>query len=392
MTGARRVTFGIGALAGTSTGPDGTPDLPLDLGPHHPSAHGLMRLHLELDGARIVTAEPEIGFLHRGAEKLFEVRDYRQAVVLANRHDWLSAFNNEIGIVLAVERMLGMVVPERATWTRTLLAELGRVLNHLSFLGAYPWEHGGTSPAYYAYREREAVQRVLEEASGGRMHVMANRVGGLREDVPDGWLDHVRAAVRTVRHGLDPLTRLVHDDPTFRARTRGVGVLTREAVEQHGVSGPLARAAGLDLDLRRDDPYLAYADLHDAGVLRVVTRNDGDALARFEVLHDQVLVSLDLVEACAERLEEIGPGPVNLKLPKVLRAPEGHTYSWTENPLGVNGYLLVSRGEKTPWRLKLRTASFNNVSALGEVLVGADIADLVAVVSSFFFVIGDVDK
>ncbi|CAB4846662.1 unannotated protein [freshwater metagenome] len=392
MGALREVTVGVGAASLGFSSPDGTRDTPLDLGEHHPAAAGLVRIRLVLDGDRIVSAEPRIGFMHRGAEKLFEVRDYRQAVVLANRHDWLSAFCNELGIVLAVERMLGMEIPERATWARTLLAELNRVLNHLAFLGAYPLDSGAITPAYYAYHEREAIQRVMEEASGGRMHYMANRVGGLREDLPEGWLGRARSALDTVRAGLSPLETLIGADSQFAERTRGIGVLTREQVEQYGVSGPIARASGVDMDLRRDEPYLAYAELTRLGALRIVTRTAGDCLARFEVLLDQVFASLDLATACLDRLDELGAGPVNLKLPKVLKAPEGHTYCWTENPLGLNGYLLVSRGEKTPWRLKLRSASFNNLSVLGEQLAGERLTDVVTIMGSMFYVVGDLDK
>ncbi|MGD9954903.1 MAG: NADH-quinone oxidoreductase subunit D [Candidatus Nanopelagicales bacterium] len=368
---------------------DGLPTQGLDLGAAHPSSHGVIQLRIVVDGDRIVEAEPRIGFLHRGAEKLFEVRDYRQAMMLANRHDWLSAFGNELGIALAVERMLGMEVPERAVWLRTLLAELGRAYVHLAFLGAFPVAAGAGTP-YPLAAEREALQQVLEEATGGRMHLMFNRVGGLREDVPESWTSHVRALLPLLRSGLARTAEWLASDAVAGA-ARGVGVLTPEQVSAYGVSGPMARAAGVDLDLRRDDPYLAYASLADDGVLRVVTRPDGDALARLQVLHEQALVSLDLVAACADRLDALGPGPVNLKLPKVLRAPEGMTYVWTENPLGTSGWLLVSRAEKTPWRLALRSASFSNVAVLGELLVGARVADLVTILATCPYVVGDID-
>src|SRR5215813_4929760 len=176
-----------------------TEDMVLNIGPQHPSTHGVLRLRLTLDGEQILAAEPIVGYMHRGAEKLLEVRDYRQIIVLANRHDWLSAFSNELGVVLAVERMLGMEVPTRAVWTRTLLAELNRVLNHLMFLGSYPLELGGITPVFYAFREREVLQNVMEEVSGGRMHYMFNRVGGLKEDLPAGWATRAREAVAAVR-------------------------------------------------------------------------------------------------------------------------------------------------------------------------------------------------
>jgi len=171
-----------------------------------------------------------------------------------------------------------------------------------------------------------------------------------------------------------------------------VGVLSRELVDAYGVSGPIARAAGVDFDLRRDEPYLAYDELLREGVLQVAVRDEGDCHARFGLLLDQVKVSLDVAEFCVDRLRSLGTGPVNVRLPKILKVPEGATYAWTENPLGINGYYLVSRGEKTPWRMKLRTASFNNIAVLPEVLTGCLVADMVAILGSMFFVVGDIDK
>ena len=361
-------------------------DVVLDLSPLHPSTHGGLRLALTLDGDRIVTAEPLVGYMHRGAEKLFEARDYRQILMLANRHDWLSAFANELGIALAVEQMMGLEVPARAVWLRTLLAELNRVLNALMFLGTYPLEIGAAAPLFSALREREALQHVMEEATGGRVHYMFNRIGGLLTDVPAGWVDRTRAVVaevRTrVRADLDPVIRT---DEVLAARTVGIGVMGLDVISSYGVSGPIARASGFDVDLRRDDPYLAYADLD----VPVVLGSAGDAHERFRCLLDQVYVSLDLVDTCLDRLPG---GPVNVKLPKTVRAPEGHIYVWTENPLGAMGYYLVSRGERAPYRLAMRTASSNNVSALPAVLPGTRVADLVTVLASMFFVVGDVDK
>jgi NADH-quinone oxidoreductase subunit D len=382
-------TVGIGSGAGELA----TTDMVLNIGPQHPATHGVLRLRLTLDGEQIVDCEPIIGYMHRGAEKLFEVRDYRQIIVLANRHDWLSAFANELGVVIAAERMLGMEVPVRAIWARTLMAELNRVLNHLMFLGSYPLEVGAITPIFYSFREREAIQEVMEEISGGRMHFMFNRVGGLKEDLPAGWLDRVSDAVVGVRRRLPAMRDMILGNEIFIARTRGVGVLDAETVHAYGVSGPIARASGVDTDLRRDEPYLAYGELfRDGGPGRVITRTEGDCYARFAVLAEQVSVSLELVDVCVDQLRSLPQGPINLKLPKVLKVPEGHTYCWTENPLGLNGYYLVSRGEKTPWRLKLRSASFNNIAMLPELLRGCLIADMVAILGSTFFVVGDVDK
>ncbi len=385
--GSRQVEIGLGA------GGLATADMVLNIGPQHPATHGVLRLRVVLDGERIVSAEPIVGYMHRGAEKLFEVRDYRQILVLANRHDWLSAFSNELGVVLGVEQMLGMEVPERAVWARTLLAELNRVLNHLMFLGSYPLELGAITPIFYAFREREELQAVMEEASGGRMHYMFNRVGGLKEDLPAGWLGRVSHAVAEVRRRLPDLRNMLVDNEILIGRTRGVGVLGTDMIRAYGVSGPIARASGLDLDLRRDQPYLAYAELFAAGGPgRVVTRTAGDCQARLEVLLEQTEVSLDLADACVDRLRSLPRGPINVRLPKVLRVPEGERYTATENPLGLNGYYLVSRGDRTPWRLKLRSASFNNIAVLAPMLPGQIVADMVAILGSMFFVVGDIDK
>src|SRR5689334_11643517 len=350
-------TVGIGGAAEST-------DMVLNIGPQHPATHGVLRLRLVLDGERIASAEPVIGYMHRGAEKLFEARDYRQILMLANRHDWLSAFANELGICLAVERMMGLEVPPRAVWLRTLLAELNRVLNALMFLGTYPLEIGASAPLFSALREREAIQHVMEEATGGRIHYMFNRIGGLLVDVPAGWVDRTRAVVEDVRSRvraeLDPVIRT---DPVFVERTTGIGIVSPDTVSSYGMSGPVARAAGFDMDLRRDDPYLAYGELD----VPVVLGENGDCYDRFRCLLDQVHVSLDLAEACLDRLPG---GPVNVKLPKTVRAPEGHIYVWTENPLGAMGYYLVSRGDRAPYRLAMRTASFNNVSALPAILPG----------------------
>jgi NADH-quinone oxidoreductase subunit D len=354
------VVAGVGpAAAGT--------DLTLELGAHHPSTHGSLRLRLVLDGDVVVSGEPVVGALHRGAEKLFEVRDYRQVLMLANRHDWLSAFNNEVGIALAVERLLRMEVPARATWLRTLVCEVNRVLSHLMFLG-------------YLDRRfvqlRAPLQHVLEEATGGRVHVVWTRVGGVHGDVPGGWVDRCRTALASVRDDLSEV------DLTALA---GVGVLTPEVALAHGVSGPVARASGVDLDLRRDDPYLAYPELE----VPVLLGTEGDAATRFDLLLQQVRASVDLALECLDRLPD---GPVDVKLPKNLRVPVGSTYAWTEAPSGIAGYHLVSRGATTPWRLAMRTASFSNVSALPSVLPGCRVQDLPAVLASFFFVVGDIDK
>jgi NADH-quinone oxidoreductase subunit D len=375
---SEHLTVGVGAGA-RHLGVDRV----VDLGPLHPSAHGAYRLRLTVRGPAddpvIVEADPLVGHLHRGAEKLFEVRDYRQVLTLANRHDWLAAFCNELAVALAVERMTGMDVPVRAQWLRTLLCELNRLMAHLVFLA--PLTRSGaeaTEGTTAALRGREAVQAVLEEASGGRVHFMFNRIGGLREDVPAGWTDRVATALSTV--DLDVIGAHAVTD-----RLTGIGVLPRESALALGVTGPIGRASGVDLDLRRDDPLPAYRELD----VRPVVRTEGDALARVRCLVDEARLAVELATRCLERLPG---GPVNVRLPKAVKAPEGSVYTWVEAPLGTSGVHLASRGEKTPWRLKLRTPSFNNVQALSALLPGTRVADLAAVLGSFAVVVGDIDK
>ena len=362
----RELTVGMGA------GGLATADMVLNIGPQHPATHGVLRLRIVLDGERIVAAEPIIGYMHRGAEKLFEVRDYRQIIVLANRHDWLSAFSNELGVVLGVERMLGMEVPERAVWARTLLAELNRVLNHLMFLGSYPLELGAITPIFYAFREREELQAVMEEVSGGRMHYMFNRVGGLKEDLPAGWLGRVARAVAAVRRRLPDLETLIVGNEILRGPHPRGRRARRPAIDHaYGVSGPIARASGVDLDLRRDEPYLAYGELFAGrpGPGRDPHRGRLPGPAA-RCCSSRCTSASTSPRPASTGCGSLPQGPVNVRLPKVLKVPEGDLYTATENPLGINGYYLVSRGEKTPWRLKLRSASFNNIAVLAEVLPG----------------------
>lgn len=358
---SEQITVGVGAGA-QYLGVDRV----IDLGPLHPSAHGAYRLRLTVTPDLVITAaEPLVGHLHRGAEKLFEVRDYRQVLTLANRHDWLSAFCNELAVALAVERMTGMDVPARAQWLRVLLCELNRLMAHMVFL---------TPLCPKAAVHREGVQSLMEEASGGRIHFMFNRIGGLREDVPAGWTSRVADFLSTVDTLEADLTAL-----------SGLGVLTRDDALAYGVTGPIGRASGVDFDLRRDDPLPAYRSLD----FTPVVRTEGDAAARVRCMLDEVRLSVRLAAAC---LEQLPGGPVNVRLPKAIKAPEGSVYTRVEAPLGTSGVHLSSRGEKTPWRLKLRTPSFNNVQALSALLPGTKVDDLPGVLSSFAVIVGDIDK
>src|SRR6266536_5945058 len=238
-----------------------TEEMILNIGPQHPSTHGVLRIILELDGERIIRAEPVIGYMHRAAEKLAEFRDARQVLVLMNRHDWLSAFNNELGWILAVERMLDIEVPERAQWIRTMMAEWNRLLNHLMFTGSYPLELGAMTPVFYAFREREMIQNLMESATGARMHHSYVRVGGLKDDLPRGFLKESGEVLKWVRAKLRDFENLIMGNEIIFARTKGIGILPSDVAVAYGCSGPVLHASGVPMDPRKDEPYEKYGEV-----------------------------------------------------------------------------------------------------------------------------------
>lgn len=359
------------------------------LGPDHPTLDGLPRVALRLEGDVVATAQWLPGTVHRGAEKLFESRDYRQILMLVDRHDWLSAFCSEIGVVVGVERALGLTPPPRAQHIRILLCELTRIAHHLAFLAPLP----GDLPQLWrtrAWAWRAQVLDLLEVATGHRVHPMFCQVGGVRSDVTDAWVSDVAAAADVWSDGSAAAALSTLDSAELAAlldsRYAGVAVLRAEQALGFGASGPVARASGVDLDLRRDDPYLPYP------AFEVPLATAGDARARIRMLVDEIGVGITIVAWAAGQLARSAGEPVGVRLPKVVRVPEGTTYTWTENPTGINGYLLVSRNDRTPWRLKLRSAGFGNAAAMGAALCGSHRADLPAAVASFLIVCGDVDR
>src|ERR671937_661389 len=342
-----------------------TEEMTLNIGPQHPSTHGVLRIVLELDGERILRAEPVIGYMHRAAEKLSEFRDPRQVLVLMNRHDWLSAFNNELGWVIAIERMMEVEVPERAQWIRTMMAEWNRLLNHLMFTGSYPLELGAMTPMFYAFREREMIQGLMESATGARMHHSYVRVGGLKDDHPKGFLKHSAEVLKWVRAKLKDFETLIMGNEIFHARTKGVGILPPEVGLAYGASGPVIQGSGVPLDPRKDEPYAKYGEVE----FQVPVGTNGDCYDRLWVLVQRMWESCKIVEQCMDKLP---PGPyIAPKLPKKIKVPEGEIYLRTENPLGLMGYYVVGDDSDYPYRLKMRTASFSNVAMIPALLPGA---------------------
>jgi NADH-quinone oxidoreductase subunit D len=362
-----------------------TEEMILNIGPQHPSTHGVLRIVLELDGEVIVRAEPIIGYMHRGAEKLAEHRDARQVLVLMNRHDWLSAFNNELGWVLAVEKLAGIEVPDRAQWIRTMLAEWNRILNHLMFVGSFPLELGAMTPIFYAFIEREMIQSLMEAATGARLHYSYVRPGGLKDDLPRGFLKQSVQVLEHVRKKLRDMDNLVMGNEIVMARTKGIGVLSPEAAIAYGCSGPTLHASGVPMDPRKDSPYEKYGEVE----FDVPIGRQGDSYDRLWVLVQRMYESCRIIEQC---LDKIPSGEFRAaKLPKKLSL-EGEVYVRTENPLGMMGYYVIGNGKKEPYRLKMRTPSFSNISVLPAMLPGALVPDLIAILGSIFFVVGDVDR
>ena len=362
-----------------------TEEMILNIGPQHPSTHGVLRVVLELDGEVITRAEPVIGYMHRAAEKLAEYRDARQVLVLMNRHDWISAFNNELGWTIAVERLAGIEVPERAQWIRTMMAEWNRILSHLMFSGSYPLELGAMTPIFYAFREREMIQDLMESCTGARMHHSYCRVGGLKDDLPAGFVKRSRDVLVHVRGSIREYERLIMGNEIIFARTRDVGVLPLDMAIAYGCSGPVLQASGGAMDPRKDEPYEKYGEVE----FDVPVGTRGDCYDRLWVLVERMKQSCNIIEQCLDRLP---PGEFRApKLPKKLSL-EGEVYVRTENPLGLMGYYVVGDGKKNPYRLKMRTASFSNVSVIPAMLPGTLVPDLIAILGSIFFVVGDVDR
>jgi NADH-quinone oxidoreductase subunit D len=362
-----------------------TEEMILNIGPQHPSTHGVLRVVLELDGEVITHAEPVIGYMHRGAEKLAEHRDARQTLVLMNRHDWLSAFNNELGWVIAVERLAGIEVPERAQWIRTMMAEWNRILNHLMFTGSYPLELGAMTPIFYAFREREMIQDLMESCTGARLHHSYARVGGLKDDLPAGFLKRSAQVLADTRKRIKEFETLIMGNEIIFARTRGIGILPPDMAIGYGCSGPVLQASGVPMDPRKDEPYEKYGEVE----FDVPVATDGDCYDRLWVLVERIKQSCDIIEQCMDKLP---PGPYRApKLPKTMKY-DGEVYVRTENPLGLMSYYLMGDGGTSPYRLKMRTASFSNVSVLPAMLPGSLVPDLVAILGSIFFVVGDVDR
>jgi NADH-quinone oxidoreductase subunit D len=358
----------------------------LNLGPQHPATHGTLRVIAKLDGEQVVWADIAPGYMHRGYEKLCEVRTYPQVTTLVNRIDWLGSFANEVPFILAAEQLMEIEAPPRAKYIRTILFEMARVANIVLFLGDLGVQLGAVTPAFYAFRDREHVLDQIESVTGGRFHPNFDRIGGLKDDLPKGWIADTKAVMQRMRMFCDEIEDLLFGNEIFEARTRGVGVIPADLALSYGLSGANARASGIDWDLRRDTKVgLA----HDEVDWRVWTHPDGDSFARCWVRLQETREATKIVDQLCDKLPG---GAIMAKVPRIIKVPEGEAYVATENPLGEMGYYVVSKGDLVPFRVKIRTPSFNNISIVPWVARGAYIPDLISILGSLYFILGDIDR
>ena len=382
----------------------------LNMGPQHPSTHGVLRVILELEGENICAAEPDIGFLHTGIEKQCEALTYQQAVTLTDRVDYLANLSNNLCYALAVEKLLGLEMPPKVQWMRVLLAELTRINSHLVWLGTQALDIGAMTVFLYCFREREDLLRIFEMFSGQRMMTSYIRIGGLALEPPRGWEAMVRKFIRAFPSKVDEYENLLTNNPIWLQRTKGIGHVPLEKLIELGVTGPLLRAAGLDWDIRKAEPYSSYEQFD----FDVPTRTDGDVYARYQVRVQEMRQSARIVEQALDGMPE---GPWKADAPHVVlperekmktqmealiyhfkivtegfQVPEGEVYQAVESPRGELGYYVVSDGTAKPYRVFMRTPSFGNLQALPAMIEGGLVADVIASMGSLDFVLGDVDR
>lgn len=382
----------------------------INMGPQHPSTHGVLRLEVDLDGEIIADARPDVGYLHRGTEKLAENRTYHQFIPLTDRLDYLSPLSNNLAYCLAVEKFFDLEIPERANYMRTILAELSRLASHLVWLATHALDIGAMTVFLYCFRERELILDMFEIISGQRMTSSWIRIGGIREDAPPLFFDRLQAFVDEFDTRVDEYEQLLSNNRIWLIRTKGIGLLNAQDAMEFGASGPMLRAAGVPFDLRKADPYCAY----DKVDFEVATAEEGDVYARYVVRVKEMRESNKILKQCIVQMPE---GPVMTDDPRValpshedvyermeslirrfyivskgFTTPKGETYMGIEAPKGELGFHIISDGEARPYRLKIRAPSFINLGALPQMAKGHMLADLVGIIGTLDVVLGEIDR
>ena len=384
----------------------------LNMGPSHPATHGVLRLRLEMDGEIITKAEPDVGYLHRGDEKIAENMTYNQFLPYTDRLDYLAPLANNVHYVLAVEKLLGITddLPERCQYIRTICCELARVSAHLLGLGAFAMDTGAFTVFLHTFTEREKIYYLIEALTGARFTTSYTRVGGLSRDLPEGWLDELSKFLDEVKINFDETETLLTRNPIFLERTQDVGIITREEAIDFGLSGPNLRGSGVEHDVRKAQPYMIY----DRFDFDVPVGTTGDCYDRYAIRILEMRESVKILRQC---IADIPGGPINVDDGKIVLppkekvmtnmeelihqfmlvtqgqdAPVGEIYFGAENPKGELGFYIHSLGGGTPHRLKIRAPSFVNLSILSQLLPGHMIADVVAILGSLDFVMGECDR
>jgi len=372
----------------------GSERLTMNMGPQHPSAHGVFRAILTLEGEKVAGVDAVIGYLHRCHEKLAENLAYVQYPTIASKTDYVAAMSSELAYVMAAEQIAQVEVPKRAQYLRVLVGELQRIASHCLWLGTWCMDMGGALGGgatifLYCIRERELVLDLFEALVGARLLYGFHQVGGVRYDLPEGWTDLCHRTIDLIDSRLDEYEGMLQDNPFFTMRTKGVGIISTALAQDIGISGPLLRASGVDFDLRRDYPYSSYGDFQ----FRVPVETAGDCHARYLVRMVEFRESIKIVRQVIDGLPE---GPVSsrpgVKSLAQVKVPKGEAYSRVEGPRGEVGCYLVADGSNKPYRMKWRGASFSNLSILPHILIGASVADVVAIMGSVDPVFGEVDR
>jgi NADH-quinone oxidoreductase subunit D len=367
--------------------PDGqSVELLLNMGPQHPSTHGVFRMVLQIDGEKILDVEPHIGYLHRGSEKICEGEQYHQIITLFDRLDYVANFNNELVYCQAVEKLMDLTVPERAEYVRVILCELNRIASHLLYVGTIGLDAGAMTPTMFAFRGRERIQALFEAVSGARMMHNYFRIGGLKEDLPDNFEQMIWELLPLLSEDIEQSDKIITFNEIFIARTKDVGLISAEEAIDYGLTGPCLRGCGYEYDVRTAEPYSVY----DRFDFEVPVGLDGDCWDRHWVRVQEMYQSMHII---GQALQQMPEGPVTSSLGRrLIRPPAGEVYVRAENPRGEIGVYLVSQGADRPYRLKVRPPSFCNLSALKRLLKDAWVADSVVILGSLDIVLGEVDR
>jgi NADH-quinone oxidoreductase subunit D len=362
----------------------------LNMGPQHPSTHGVLRVVLQTDGELVLKATPYLGYLHRGAEKIAEKITYQQYTPYTDRLDYLAAMNNNLGFALTVEKLGGIEVPPRAAYLRVIFAELNRIASHLMAVGSYGLDMGAFTPLLYCFREREWIMDLFESACGARLTYSYITIGGLREDLPEGWIGKCREFLDYFEPKVEEYNQLLSFNHIFVQRTANVGVCAPDLALAYGLTGPCLRGSGVRWDLRKELPYSRYDEFDfDIPVGKGEKGKVGDCWDRYFV---RVLEMLESVRIIRQALDKLQDGPMQAKVSRVLKLPAGEIYHEVENPRGQLGFHLISEGGTSPYRLKIRGPSFCNLSVLQVLARNCLLADAAAIIGSLDVVMGEVDR